>query len=1054
MNCNNNQNNNNGCGCNCNPHPTPAPEPVDINMNVCDRNINMLPMLQTYTTKVLKPNIDGCCKKNILKQCMMNCENYKYVIKWDFDLNGETITVPENCILEFDGGSLKNGTIIGQDTVYINVGDVDIWGENLTREGTWREHSGGGGGSYSNEDAHLKSLTEITPDTLQAFFDQALSEKRDVDLDGMTLTVTRMISLNNKVLHENLWWWTIKNGTIICDANETHALFTADNDAVTTYPAYGQVVFDNIRFVNSTVEPNLTDIDMPWGFRSIYSPWCRDYRYYNPDPIGSYHPLTKKCKVLSGNRLIRMDFNDCHFDGIGAAETGVYLQSLRFERCRIQNLEHEFMKAYQAYDIHFINSYAEWCEETTIFDIQVPELLDISNSAIEYVRSAIKFCAGQSVSITNCYFEGCRDHVVEQYGGGVWETVGFAFTGNVCMQSYFDNVSDGGLGEYHYLHFDNILTNYCIQGNSFYVQSFDQPRFDPWRRPDYTVNDFKFAKGGNTGLLIENKLNEGLRCWKNERWYDADGFEYNTKKYGGSNERPFGSVKITDFPTVYKYIDTDNGIWKEYNPDTDASNTDNKYCTIVDVSEYRGKLIAVNTYSYLWGTFLTEEDHQVVGQNAAYCAGYSTNIKFNNGIGVPVPEDAKYLYLIIHSGQTNYALYSALVMQDELPNRHKAGAQYFDTGINKPIWFNGLGEAGKPYWVNADGFDVNTKKYGRSNERPFKGMVISPIEEIQKYINTDTGVWTNGDATHTCALINVNSMDGYFLEIISEHSEYCWITFLADTPVEGQSVEYIGSYIRYQFPTVMQVPERAKYLYILLKFGDVTYYINSVSVKSDVIPSDYEAGYRFFDTDLNKPLWFSGFGKKNPSDDSWVCADGIGSNIKRFGTTTERPFSVTKITTITALDYIMDGTTNVWVAGGGSYQSALVDVSAYRNRYLQIDCTHCYFSFFSAEPSLNHTVAFADGYTGGNVSDKPQKVLVPNDAAYLYIVLKTPTATYVVDGVNIITDFLPIDKQAGFQYFDTTINKPIWFSGNSFVGNDGWVDATGGDPDATNEPNG
>ena len=145
MNCNNNQNNNNGCGCNCNPHPTPAPKPVDIHMNVCDRNINMLPMLQTYTTKVLKPNINGCCKKNILTQEMMNCEDMKYVIKWDFDLNGKTITVPNNCILEFDGGSLKNGTIIGQDTVYINVGDVDIWGENLTREGTWREHSGGGG---------------------------------------------------------------------------------------------------------------------------------------------------------------------------------------------------------------------------------------------------------------------------------------------------------------------------------------------------------------------------------------------------------------------------------------------------------------------------------------------------------------------------------------------------------------------------------------------------------------------------------------------------------------------------------------------------------------------------------------------------------------------------------------------------------------------------------------------------------------------------------------------------------------------------------------------
>jgi len=44
---------------------------------------------------------------------MLSCENYKYIIKWDFDLGGQTIKVPKNCILEFDGGSLKNGTIIG-----------------------------------------------------------------------------------------------------------------------------------------------------------------------------------------------------------------------------------------------------------------------------------------------------------------------------------------------------------------------------------------------------------------------------------------------------------------------------------------------------------------------------------------------------------------------------------------------------------------------------------------------------------------------------------------------------------------------------------------------------------------------------------------------------------------------------------------------------------------------------------------------------------------------------------------------------------------------------
>ena len=42
---------------------------------------------------------------------MINTANTIYVIQYDYDLNGITISIPENCILQFDGGSLSNGTI-------------------------------------------------------------------------------------------------------------------------------------------------------------------------------------------------------------------------------------------------------------------------------------------------------------------------------------------------------------------------------------------------------------------------------------------------------------------------------------------------------------------------------------------------------------------------------------------------------------------------------------------------------------------------------------------------------------------------------------------------------------------------------------------------------------------------------------------------------------------------------------------------------------------------------------------------------------------------------
>jgi len=49
--------------------------------------------------------------KNILTQNMINKPDTIYEIRYDFDLNGNTINIPKNCTLKFEGGSLSNGTM-------------------------------------------------------------------------------------------------------------------------------------------------------------------------------------------------------------------------------------------------------------------------------------------------------------------------------------------------------------------------------------------------------------------------------------------------------------------------------------------------------------------------------------------------------------------------------------------------------------------------------------------------------------------------------------------------------------------------------------------------------------------------------------------------------------------------------------------------------------------------------------------------------------------------------------------------------------------------------
>ena len=62
--------------------------------------------------KILRRNIiDG---KNILTQDMINQPYTIYVVQYDYDLNGATITLPEGCMFDFQGGSISNGFLEGK----------------------------------------------------------------------------------------------------------------------------------------------------------------------------------------------------------------------------------------------------------------------------------------------------------------------------------------------------------------------------------------------------------------------------------------------------------------------------------------------------------------------------------------------------------------------------------------------------------------------------------------------------------------------------------------------------------------------------------------------------------------------------------------------------------------------------------------------------------------------------------------------------------------------------------------------------------------------------
>lgn len=80
----------------------------DLKISFADKTYNPVEYSGLGKVYLRKNIVNG---KNVLKQTHINKPNTAYVIRYDYNLNGATLDMPENSVLIFDGGSLSNGTV-------------------------------------------------------------------------------------------------------------------------------------------------------------------------------------------------------------------------------------------------------------------------------------------------------------------------------------------------------------------------------------------------------------------------------------------------------------------------------------------------------------------------------------------------------------------------------------------------------------------------------------------------------------------------------------------------------------------------------------------------------------------------------------------------------------------------------------------------------------------------------------------------------------------------------------------------------------------------------
>lgn len=93
--------------------------------------------LRKNIVTVEDPSTGNTITTNLLQQSMVSKENTIYILQYDYNLNRQTLSVPSGSVLLFEGGSISNGTIVGNSTK-IEASSISIFDETMVLSGSWK----------------------------------------------------------------------------------------------------------------------------------------------------------------------------------------------------------------------------------------------------------------------------------------------------------------------------------------------------------------------------------------------------------------------------------------------------------------------------------------------------------------------------------------------------------------------------------------------------------------------------------------------------------------------------------------------------------------------------------------------------------------------------------------------------------------------------------------------------------------------------------------------------------------------------------------------------